>query len=376
VGQTNGAVPSGFLTADVTYLQPQSQCGVLQEQLGNSRSPYVVTLILEQAPFCYSQFSTPLPAASVSVSTVQAGSGTANQILGVTTNGYAGNYTVSLTAQATISIASNTAASPTVVSTNGNHNFATGQTVNIPANNGSNATILGSHVVTVVSATTFSIPIDCTTAGGIGGTVLTASITATCGQATPGMNASQIGLLLANHPLVFYANQANNPNNVIINVLGNQSYQVTFTGTLGNNTAPAFTFPANTLVAPEGFSGTLNYNTVSLYNYSRGQNGNSFAVPFSISRIRSSGEKRTLLLIYNYTIYKDNLNYLTAVPVSLPGAVIYNPATGALISPTAAQFFTVNTLPQFLAWILTLPITLPAGPPGQPWLNGGNLAFS
>jgi hypothetical protein len=71
-------------------------------------------------------------------------------------------------AEIDVAITSNTAANPTVI-TSGTHGLTSGEYIKIPANNGSNATILGTHVVTVISPTTFSIPVNCTTLGGTGG---------------------------------------------------------------------------------------------------------------------------------------------------------------------------------------------------------------
>lgn len=75
-------------------------------------------------------------------------------------------------------IVSNTLASPTVVTTADAHGFTTGQAVTIAGNSGSVPTINGSQVVTVISDTTFSIVVNCST-GGTGGTVvLTTPVTA------------------------------------------------------------------------------------------------------------------------------------------------------------------------------------------------------
>lgn len=68
-------------------------------------------------------------------------------------------------------ITSNTQANPTVITTSAVNEFQTSDTVTIAGNSGSNATINGSRVVTRVSTTTFSVPVNCTTAGGTGGTV-------------------------------------------------------------------------------------------------------------------------------------------------------------------------------------------------------------
>jgi len=77
--------------------------------------------------------------------------------------------------QRVVPITSNTQASPTVVTTTVPHGYTTGDIVLIAGNSGSNASINGEQTVTVISTTTFSIPVNCTTAGGTGGTVVRAN---------------------------------------------------------------------------------------------------------------------------------------------------------------------------------------------------------
>ena len=74
-----------------------------------------------------------------------------------------------------ISITSNSAANPTVVTCAANHGYQTGDTVTI-ANQSGTVSINGSRVVTVTGATTFTVPVDCTAGGGTNGT---ASLTLT-----------------------------------------------------------------------------------------------------------------------------------------------------------------------------------------------------
>jgi len=69
-----------------------------------------------------------------------------------------------------VALATNTQANPTVFTVTAGHSFQTGDTVTIAGNTGSNADPNGTRVVTRINATTFSVPIDCTTAGGTGGT--------------------------------------------------------------------------------------------------------------------------------------------------------------------------------------------------------------
>jgi hypothetical protein len=75
----------------------------------------------------------------------------------------------------TIPITSNSQASPTVVTTTVPHGLSTGNVIVISGNSGSNASINGERTVTVISTTTFSVPVNCTTAGGTGGTFVVAN---------------------------------------------------------------------------------------------------------------------------------------------------------------------------------------------------------
>lgn len=68
-----------------------------------------------------------------------------------------------------VAITSNTQANPSVI-TSATHLFQTGDTVVIAGVVGSNADINGTRVITRISATTFSVAIDASVAGGTGGT--------------------------------------------------------------------------------------------------------------------------------------------------------------------------------------------------------------
>jgi hypothetical protein len=83
-----------------------------------------------------------------------------------------------------VGITSNSAANPTVVTCSANHGLVTGDTVTI-ANQSGTVSINGSRVVTVISATTFSVPVNCLAGGGTSGTV---SLTIT----SYGMGAARI----------------------------------------------------------------------------------------------------------------------------------------------------------------------------------------
>jgi hypothetical protein len=441
IGATNGALPTTPFCIDATDLFPFSQGFFSAESLGSSSSPFVGLLVLEQAPFCYSQFTTPLPGnilsitgvsianpavvttstphgytsgqtafisgtttsasingpqvvtvtgantfsvpanvtgvtsgtgvvalAGVTSTVTQAGGVGTNQVITnafTVPNTYSGGYVAGLTLPAPVTITGISIAAAAVVTTSGNHLLTTGQTIVISGSN-STPVIDGSRVVTVLSPTTYSVPV--TTSGS--GTAGTFTLAATCGTISAQMTVGQIGSVLANHPYVNYGNGVSTPN-IILTAPNNQIFTCQFTGNLGASAVPVFTLSSIALIAPQGLGGTLNYNTTSLYAYAYSQSGVSFPVPFSFSLIRLSGEKRTIWGPNPYTIFKDNLNYLTMVPVSLPGAMIVNSTTFALITPTAIQFFNAN----FVTWFNSLPTSLP-GSPGLPWNNGQSLSVS
>lgn len=85
------------------------------------------------------------------------------------------DYTLDTT-QRVIPITSNSQANPTVVTTPVPHGLTTGQVVIIAGETGSSPTINGQRTVTVISATTFSVPVNTSAGtGGTGGTIVLAS---------------------------------------------------------------------------------------------------------------------------------------------------------------------------------------------------------
>lgn len=68
-----------------------------------------------------------------------------------------------------VAITSNSQANPTVI-TCATHTFQTGDTVVLAGITGANADPNGTRVVTRINATSFSVPVNCLTAGGTGGT--------------------------------------------------------------------------------------------------------------------------------------------------------------------------------------------------------------
>ena len=77
--------------------------------------------------------------------------------------------------QTTIPITSNSQANPTVVTTPVPHGLTSGQVILISGVTGSDADINGEQTVTVVSTTTFTVPVDASTSPGTGGSFVLAS---------------------------------------------------------------------------------------------------------------------------------------------------------------------------------------------------------
>ncbi len=74
-------------------------------------------------------------------------------------------------------LTSNSQANPTVVTTSATNSYQTLDTVTIAGVSGSNADVNGTRVVTRISGTTFSVPVNCTVAGGTGGTATATTAT-------------------------------------------------------------------------------------------------------------------------------------------------------------------------------------------------------
>lgn len=81
------------------------------------------------------------------------------------------------TSQRVIPITSNSQANPSVVTTPVAHGLATNDIILIAGVAGSNADINGERTVTVISATTFSVPVDASVAGGTGGSFVRSNTT-------------------------------------------------------------------------------------------------------------------------------------------------------------------------------------------------------
>lgn len=74
-----------------------------------------------------------------------------------------------------ITLTSNTQASPTEFTAAAAHGLVTGDTVTIAGVTGANADPNGSRVVTVTASNKFTVAVNCSTAGGTGGTATLSS---------------------------------------------------------------------------------------------------------------------------------------------------------------------------------------------------------
>lgn len=300
----NGAIPTGFLVADSDLLIPTCDIPINEVELGDADTPYRLVMQLRRAPIAYCEPATPLPATGVTATATQALSATQNAIttiafdnvtpvsgtfsisayaLGVTrTIGIAawnltaaemqallethpqlsGNVTVTKpnagfqvefnAAAGPKLITSSTLANPTVITTNIPHGYANGQTV---THSGTNSTpnTDGAQVVTVISSTTYSVPVNVTTAG--------------------------------------------------------------TTGTTRDSTTPSLAVTNIDLLGPQGFSGSLYLNTENFFEDSLTETTESYFRLFSVTRTRASGERETILGPIAIQLFKDIVDRTTMIPV-------------------------------------------------------------
>lgn len=351
VGNTNGVITSDLLVCDPTNLDPDCDSQVVVKQLGDTGSPYILLLVMRQAPMVLANPTTLLPATGVSVNSVQAGTSTADQIKSVdftVSETYSGTYTVGATIQDAANvrtIIANTIANPTIVQTSAAHGYTTGDSVSISGSN-STPTIDGTRTVTVTDATHFSVAVNVTVNGTTGSCV--ELVSAQCGIAKPTFSAEEFALMLTNHPLIFYKAADGTADTITVNKSGTSEI-VSFIGVLGRSALPALTAANINLVGATGLSGVLNYNTVELFEYSLSQE-DQFNLPLTIQRRRLDGERRTVFGPVDVTIYKDNLDPMTMIPVEFP---------------TFADWFYASDLSGG-------PTSDPGG--GKPWLNGSVLS--
>lgn len=80
-GVTNGSITDGFFAVlSSSLLYPISNAFFTKESNGSGSSPYRYAFTMRQAPMCYAEPTVELPAADVTITTIQAGSATQNKI--------------------------------------------------------------------------------------------------------------------------------------------------------------------------------------------------------------------------------------------------------------------------------------------------------
>lgn len=307
VATSNGAIPTGTIVSDPTNLIPTCDVLINEVSLGSASTPYRLLIVVRQAPVAYAEPSTLLPSTGVTNTATQAVSATQNAINTITFDNVdpvSGSFLVSATALGVTQtcgvatwdmsaddfttllethpsltdnvsvtktgssfivefngalgphrILSSTIANPTVITTEQPHGLVTGQSVT-HANTNSTPNTNGAQVVTVVDATSYSVPVNVTVAG------------------TAGQSYFATSALLAVSDI--------------------------------------------DLAAPQGVSGTIDLNTENLYEYSLTQTSYTFPMEFMVRRTRASGEVSTIYGPASILISKDVLDEATLVPVPTP----------------------------------------------------------
>lgn len=333
---TVGAIATGLLTGIATQLIPASELSVTEVSLGGVSTKYQLILSIRQAAIATATPSTALTAAGVTSTVTQASTASANKIATISMNAYGGTFSVSATvqgvtetcgvAQPTMSAAefaevlaghsliefqntdvtadnisvtkdgssfiveftgtlgSNTlvravndatVASPSVLTTSAAHGFVSGQSVTITNSTGTTPSLNGTYTITVLTSTTFSIPLNVTVASGESATVINTS--------QPSLAATNINLL-----------------------------------------------------APLGRSGTINFNTINLYKLSLAQDTDSWTLPMQIERTRASGEVRQIFL-GEVTLKKEIINTATMTAAPYGSVFFTDTVTGTVYQLTVTN---------------------------------------
>lgn len=155
-----------------------------------------------------------------------------------------------------------TVANPTVLQTSAAHGYRTGDSVTITNSAGITPSLDGTHTITVIDSTHFSIPVNVTVASGESATVF-------------------------------------------------------------NNTETTLTVADVSLLAPTGVTGTIDLNTFNLANAFWATDDDEIEFTLSIERERASGEIRTGLL-GPVTLKRDIIDVTSLVPVNIPGNLTAN----------------------------------------------------
>jgi hypothetical protein len=212
-------------------------------------------------------------------------------------------------ASLTKTLNSATVANPSVITTTANHNYRTGDSVTISASSGTTPSLNGTYTITVISATTFSIPLNVTVSSGA-------------------------------------------------------------TGTIFNNSESKLTASNVSLLAPTGLSGTIDLNTYNLASAFWATTADTLTFEISVERTRTSGEIRTLLLT-EIVLKRDIIDVTSLVPTPIPSnltqytGVNFNGGINSLDSGGAVSLNSIVTVN------LSTPLSLYFISAGQYGLSGG-----
>jgi hypothetical protein len=248
------------LTSSTAAISPVgSTMVIVQTQVSTVSLSDIFYLSLEPAPAILTTSWTASTSTPAAVTTTTAGTVGVNEVQRLTLQNdiYDGFFLLSLALpHGPIAIQSNTNTSPTVV-TAAAHGLATGDSIVIATNNGSNATIVGTNTVTVITANTFSIPVNCTSAGGTTTTFTVAALTRTIGPCAWNISEADLEAALELHSssLAVSGSFA-----VARSVGASIFYDITFRGDLGATNIAQMTV-TDSLLYPTYLNGTVNART-------------------------------------------------------------------------------------------------------------------
>lgn len=302
---TNGAIPTASIVSDATNLFPNCDVAINEISLGGAMEKYHIILAIRQQPYVLAFPSTPLPATVLSVDITQVASAILNAIntLQFTVDPVGGSIQVSAYANgisravgvilasasatdfqtfletfapllgnvsvtkpgssfvvafknqcAPQNIIASSVAVATEITTEGDHGFVSGMTVNHSSTNSTPSTD-GAHVITVTATNKYTIAVTVTVAG-------TAGVTR-------------------------------------------------------DNVDPVLTATDVNLISPQGVSGVINNNTINFWQASQAVDGEYFDAFIAIRRTRSSGEKR-VIFFSTIQLSKDIFDTDTLVPLTFP----------------------------------------------------------
>jgi len=251
-----GALANALVGNPSAISPPNSVLEVVHLQGGSTDLDEVFLLQLLQPPAVFAVASgNGLPAALVTITIVAAGGSGVNGVQTVVWNADSYSGGVWLTATLPTGNGINTAslASPSVVTTFGNHNLRVGDSVVISGN--TQSALNGTHTVaSVPSVSTFTTEVNLGTAG-TGGTV---SLTRQIPQVQ--FNCSNTDLLNA---LGAHGSSQASTSAFSVVKTAQGAFQVTFQGTLGGYAIAQMT-SVNTLAVPAAVTGTLNINSAGV----------------------------------------------------------------------------------------------------------------